>query len=320
MGISNSPNGIASFGVPVLDARLARAAAKGAKVLWLDPRQGGGDAASPARATDTLTSLYAKMTDESGDCGIWLGTDGGTGSSSRDTATITWAKSGLTLLGETAPIPYSQRCRVAPTTSFAGPLVEFSGHNNVVANIQFFQGHDAASSCVKVSGDRNYFYNCHFAGIGHATAGDDAASDSLLLTGDENLFENCTIGLDTIARSTSCTEIRVTSAATRNVFRRCNIVSFADAATALWLTIGSGGIDREIVFEDCKFSNAIDSTATAMTVGMDIDASAGGTIYLIGRTFRYGATDWSNNFANLAQCMLNSGTAATDMGAAINGS
>jgi hypothetical protein len=318
--ISNSPNGIASFGVPVLDARLARAAAKGAKVLWLDPRQGGGDAGSPGRATNTLTSLYAKMTTESGDCGIWLGTDGTTDAASRDTAAITWSKSGLTLIGECAPVATAQICRMEPTTTFAGPLVTVSGNNNVFANIQFSQTHNAASSCVAVSGNGNYFYNCHFAGIGHATAGDSTASDSLALSGSGNLFENCTIGLDTIARSVACGEIRCTGAAARNRFKNCTIQGFADNAAALWVIIGAAGIGTELSFENCRFTNAIDSTATVMTVGMDINASAGGTIYLTGTTFRYGATDWSNNFANLAQCMLNSGTAATDMGAAINGS
>lgn len=323
---TNFPNGATSWGIPAgltMHPALLRAAALNAKVIFLDPaNSSGGNGKTAATAVTSLTDAYNKCTDGAGDVIIYLSTVGDTSASSRETETLTWSKDGITVIGACAPVKEFHRCRVAPSTTFAGPVITVSGNNNTFINFAIWQGHNAESHCLSVTGARNTFENLHIAGIGHASAGDDAASDSLLLDGaEENRFIGCTIGIDTVARSAACAEIRCANAAARNWFEGCTVKGFADNAGALWVDAASSGdIDRELSFEDCKFTNAIDSTATAMTVGMSVGASAGGTIYLLGKTARYGATDWSSNFANLAQCMLNSGTAATDMGAAINGS
>lgn len=322
MPLSNATNGIASWGIPAGLANPAamRAAAYNASVFHLDPRRAsGGNGKSAYNAFTSLTSAEDAVTSELGDLIIFQGTDNTTGSSSRDTATVTWDKGGATVIGACAPVHVSQRARVAPSTSFAGPLLTVSGNNNAFMNMQFFQGHNAASTCVSVTGDRNFFYNCHIAGIGHATAGDDAASESLLLSGEENLFVNCTIGLDTIARSAACAEIRTAATATRNSFVGCRITGYADNAGALFVDIPSSSIDRYIRFHDCEFFNPIDSAATAMTVGMSIHASAGGTVILTGSSAIYGATDWASDFANTAVA-LHACDAAGTMGIAINGS
>lgn len=320
----NFPNGLASFGVPVLGGgSIPFGLAHAGKTFFCDPRVGSdnNDGLSPRKPLATITQMHSLMTDEAGDIGYFIATDGTTGSSSRDTAEIAWTKSGCTLIGVGAPVHVSQRARIAPSTSFAEALLNVSGHNNVFANIALFQGHNAASTCVTVSGQRNYFSNVHIAGIGHATAGDDAASESLLLTGSENRFVGCTIGLTTINRSAATAELRVTTAATRNRFENCVFETMTDAATPLWVDIpDSGGIDRYLWFKDCAFFNPIDSTSTVMTVGMNIHASCGGTVVLQD-CFSYGATDWANSFANLAQLGLPSSDSDTtaSMGLAING-
>lgn len=324
MPTTNFPGGITSYGIPVLGgATVPFGVARDAKVFFCDPRLGSdnNNGLSPGKAVATITQLHSLMTDERGDVGYFIATDSTTGSSSRDTATVTWSKSGCTLIGVCAPTHVSQRARMSPTTSIAGPLLTVSGNNNVFANFSLFQGHNAASTCVTVSGQRNYFNNVHIGGIGHATAGDDAASESLLLTGSENLFERCTIGLDTIARSAATAEIRVTTAATRNKFIDCEISCFADNAGALFVDIpDSGGMDRYLWFQRCSFINGIDSTATAMTVAMNVHATCGGTVVLQG-CFGYGFTDWANSFVNLAQLgpASNELDASASMGLAING-
>jgi len=298
-----------------------------ARTIFLNPRIGSdnnavfggpGTCEDPAYPLATATKAEDLLTDEQGDVIYWIASDSGTGDSSRDTGTITWDKGGCAMIGVCSPVHVSQRARIAPSTSFAGSLLTVSGNNNYFENLQLFQGHNAESHCLTVSGDRNTFVNCHIAGIGHATAGDDAASDSLILTGDENRFINCTIGLDTIARSAAATEIRCSGAAARNEFIGCRITTFCDAATPTFVNIGSGGIDRYIRFTDCEFFNPIDSTSTAMTVGMTIHASAGGTVILSGKTMIYGATDWASDFTNTA-IALHGCDAAGTMGIAING-
>jgi hypothetical protein len=324
MPFTNFPGGVTSMGIPQLGGgAIPFGMARDAKVFFCDPRTGsdGNDGRAREHAVATVGRLHDLMTDEAGDVGYFVGTDSSTGSSSRDTATVTWSKSGCTLIGVCAPTHVSQRARMSPTTSIAGPLLTVSGSNNVFLNFSLFQGHNAASTALAVSGQRNYFGNVHVGGIGHATAGDDAASESLLLTGSENLFERCTIGLDTIARSVGCAELRITTAATRNKFVKCAFSAFADNAAALFVDIpDSGGMDRYTWFEECSFVNGIDSTATAMTKAFNIHASCGGTVVLQ-NCFGYGFTDWCNDFTNLAQLGLpssDSDTSAT-MGLAVNG-
>lgn len=320
--VKNGPTGIHAFGVGLTPYALPLGLSRDAKIFFVDPRVGsdGNNGLSPRKPLATITQAHSLMTDENGDVCYFIGTDSTTGSSSRDTATITWSKSGCTLIGVCAPVHVATRARISPTTSIAGPLMNVTGNNNTFCNFSFFQGHNAASTCLTVGGQRNYFHNVHVGGIGHDTAGDDAGSESLLLTGSENLFEQCTIGLDTTVQSAATAQLRVTTAATRNKFVDCEFSLYADAATALFVDIpDSGGMDRYLWFKNCSFINPIDSASTNLTVAMNIHATCGGTVVLQ-NCLRYGATDWAASFVNLAQLSLNSGTAATDMGAAINGS
>jgi hypothetical protein len=175
-------------------------------------------------------------------------------------------------------------------------LITVSGDGCLFANIHAFHGFDDASAqiCLNVTGQRNVFHDCHFAGMGHATAGDDAGGSSVSLTGNgENTFLGGVIGLDTVARSTTNAEIDLKSAAVRNRFLGVDIITFADNAGHLFVKADTAGdLDRFTIFRDCRFINAVSSTATTMTAAMDIDASAGGMI-MIDDCALVGATDWT---------------------------
>ena len=84
------------------------------------------------------------------------------------------------------------------------------------------------------------------------------------------------------------------------MFRGCFISSFADNAGHLWVKAASAAdVDRFVEFKDCTFFNAIGSTGTTMTVGMDLHVSLGGLVLLTGTTMMVGATDWADNFTNV---------------------
>jgi hypothetical protein len=178
-----------------------------------------------------------------------------------------------------------------------GPLVDFTGNNGFMSGIAIFHGVDDSTSgtaALRVTGDRNHFYRCHFAGIGHVTM-DTANNCSLSVTGDENLFEECVIGLDTIGRGTAAnSELRLSGGATRNVFKKCIFPTYADADTHQFLIQAASGIDRFNIFEDCLFYNAVNSGATTMTEAFDIAAggSPAGGIILKGDCLIVGATEW----------------------------
>lgn len=213
------------------------------------------------------------------------------------TTALAWAKDGVHLIGVNSGNQIAQRSRIAQlsTATDVDNLFTVSADNCLIANIHVFHGVDDATSkgAVLVSGQRNHFYNCHFAGIGHDTM-DTAANYSLKLTGSENLFEKCVIGLDTIARGTAATyEMTVESGATRNIFRNCIILSYAEAAGFSFVNVTATGIDRFLLFENCWFVNPIQSAATTMTEAFAVatGTSPNGLVMLRNCTL-IGATDW----------------------------
>lgn len=304
MGFTNFPNGISSFGVPIMGGSMTvPVMGKGAKAFFVDPANGSdsnrGD--DPERPLDTVSQALSQTVDKRGDV-IYLMNDGNTSGTSREDSTITWSNDNTHLIGWCAPTVLSQRARISPTTtntSIVTPQLTVSGHGNIFMNISLFEGtseDSTASECVRVTGNRNYFRNVAMMNMGDATnghSGDEANSCHLKISGgEENTFDGCYIGLDTAARSTTNANVELVSSATRNVFRDCIFPAFADAASVLFVKIdGASDIDRYVLFERCLFHNAINSTGTTMTAALSVHASAGGTVILNNCT-QIGATEW----------------------------
>jgi hypothetical protein len=271
------------------------------KVFFVRP-SGGRDAASgksPAQALKTLTRALALCTANNNDI-VYLIGEGNTSALCTDyqTTTLDWNKDCVHLYGVNSGGMVSQRSRIAwLSTARSGspiPLFTVSADNCHIEGIQVFSGVDDAelSFCTNITGERNTFKNCHFAGIGHDTNDAAGAYSLRLAAASENLFEDCVIGLDTIARGTAAnSEILFTSQATRNIFRNCIITTFAEAATHQFITAAAGSLDRWVLFENCAFINQIQSTALAMTEALDLAATAGGMVLLRNCTI-VGATDW----------------------------
>ena len=166
---------------------------------------------------------------------------------------------GLGLLGQLiSQLLAGAGCRVVGTAgNDLDYIIDFQGSGCIVKNIQFFQGNDAAedSGAVIVSGSRNYFLNCFFAGMGHATAAGRAGSYSLKVTGAENCFERCSIGLATMCRTAANTELWLTGECNRNQFRGCDIVSWSVTAGKFLVKLDASAVPYTLTFRDCIFSN-----------------------------------------------------------------
>lgn len=270
------------------------------KVFWVDPTNGNDTTNSglrPGDAYKTLANAEDDMTEYNHDVVVIL--PGGT-SGTAETATITWDKDYCHVLGSTAPTHVSQRSRVLTTTDSVDPCLTISANGCIFQNIQIATYQANNDVLVNLTGDRNYFKNVHFAGIGHATAGDDTSARCITLTGaEENLFKDCTIGLDTVARSVANASVEFASGSTRNKFVDCDFLAYADNAGVLFVKAASAAtIDRYVIFENCLFHNAANSGATAMTVAMDLHAAAGGTI-ILRNCWKHGASDWADDFTTV---------------------
>lgn len=199
---------------------------------------------------------------------------------------LSWNVDNTDLIGINAGSRVSQRSRISTASTAVGtavaPLVEVSASNCRWENIAVFAGVPASAptsalGCVLVSGQRNFFRNCHFAGTGDATM-NAATQFSLKVTGSENHFEDCTIGLDTIARTTaSGYEMYFSGGATRNSFRRCRIVTYAGINSHTFITVPVNGIDRWNLFEDCIFINMPTGIASGTTMTNGFSITGGGS-------------------------------------------
>lgn len=231
-----------------------------------------------------------------------VATGSGTNESSQAPTGWTFSKNLISVIGAPAVVPFSPRSRVLwNTASDAVTLLTISGSGNTFSDLQLGTFVDNDILC-KLTGSRNAFYNVHFAGIGDSTAAAASTARSLVIQGPggENYFNSCTIGLDTVARSTSNAELELLSSTPRNVFEDCRFITYASNSGHLMVNIPASGIDRFVEFKNCLFHNAIEAAATNMTVMMTIGTAPGGTILLTQLTQTFGATDWASSFTAVA--------------------
>lgn len=243
----------------------------------------------------TIASALASCTANQHDVVCLLASASGTS----ETAAIAWNKNFTHLVGIGAPTHAAQRTRVVCGDDALSPFVTFSAAGCVVSNIYFWQGRDDATTLVNVSvtGERNFFYNCHFAGGGHATQAVDGGASLLINGGSENVFERCTIGIDTISAGNGMAGLvfAATGGAARNLFRNCLFTLYAGNAGAIFVeALGNSGLDRYHVFERCRFINL---SATAMTQAFAIAAGfdANNKRLLAYDCELIGAADWDAN-------------------------
>ncbi len=269
MTITNFPNGVSSFGLPVLPYGIP----PGGEIFFLDPANGsdGYDGKTPDRAFATLAVAYAALTANQNDVLFYTG---GSGSITLSAA-LTWAKNYTHFIGLCAPTHAAQRCRIFQLSTLTGasPLITISATGCIFANFYVFQGVADATSLIDVSvtGGRNAFHNVHFAGGGHATQAIDGGASLKLDAAEENLFERCTIGVDTIDAATGMMALLMDGEAHRNLFRNCVFMMRAGNTGAGFVeVVDATGIDRDNTFDNCLFIN--NSTANDMASAFVIPA------------------------------------------------
>lgn len=255
--ITNYPYGLSSFGV-VLPGFTPTSGK--AKHYWVDSTNGSDthDGLSPSTAKATIAAAYALMVANQHDTLHLIAGAAGNNLS----AQLVWSKNYTHLIGECAPCSQAQRARIFQTATATGlsPLIDVTATGCIWQNIYVNQGVNDATSkvCVRVTGQRNAFLNCHFTGINNATQ-DVAGAASLELGAGcaENLFSHCSIGSDTqTTRGANSTELLFTAAAavTRITFEDCLIYAYISNAGHRLVTIGDGtAMDRFTRFVRCMF-------------------------------------------------------------------
>ena len=320
MSLTNFPNGITSFGVPVYPGPIPSQG----KAIFVKPSTGsdGNSGLDPSQSVKTLTKALSLATANQNDT-IYMFAESNTAADTTDyqSATLTWSKDLVHLVGVGAPVAVSHRSRIAQLSTATGvsPLVDVTADGCIFTNIQIFHGVADATSliCLRVTGTRNVFQNCHIAGVGDVTMSAAGACSLKIDGGAENVFRNCVIGLDTIARDADVAEILLDTNATRNLFEDCIVQGFISAAGYTGVTVAdSTGIDRWVIFKNCLFMTNSSNFGVTQTQVMSIPAISQGKIILMNSYYLTDGASGSGVWDNTGRGIIwNNSVAAASSGA-----
>jgi hypothetical protein len=202
-------------------------------------------------------------------------------------------------------------------SSYNANMIDLSGSNNTFMNLHVGNfGADALSvGCLKVSGHRNYFGNCHFIGAGHATpAATTGAYDLELNGGQENTFENCVFGTDTIIRGAANANIRFDTNVWRSRFYGCEILSYsATAGKGAIASADATALEGVQVFKECQFINWNENGIGALTSAFIGTKPTSGAILIDGCSL-VGWAAWDSVGGNDMVYVVNSDATASGAG------
>lgn len=341
MPLTNFPNGITSFGVPVLGG-IGGIPFTG-DYWFVDPASGsdGYDGKSPATPFATLYRAVSRAASGNNDVIVLIGDGATTGTarlslanavaadSTATTGTLNWSKNALHLVGVCAPTAVGQRARIAPpsgtytaATFNATTMVNVTGVGCVFQNIDIFGGFSTGNAAMITwleAGGRNYYSNCNIQGLADSASAGGANARVLKITSSENTFDGCVLGTDTVTRSAANATIEFSGGTARNVFRGCIFPFQTSASTPLGIIVSAAsGIDRWQQFDGCTFINNVQSTSTTMSGLSTLAASAGGLIVMKNSTL-VGITEFGTDATSRGQVYVDGAapTAATS-GIAVN--
>jgi len=158
-----------------------------------------------------------------------------TNSNTNDKAAVILSVTAGTITLTTAAVSVEDAATAGSTTivSYVTNLVTVSGDNNAFYNIHFgnFGANVLELGCVEVSGNRNYFGNCHLIGAGNIVPAADAGAYDLKLNGSSaTTFEGCTFGSDTILHAAANAAILYDGTVGTSRFYDCDIYSYSKTA------------------------------------------------------------------------------------------
>ncbi len=221
----------------------------------------------------TLAAALAMATAGQNDI-IYLQAHSNTASQTTDyqTSNLNWNKDLVHLIGVNAGPRIGQRSRISNKSTVApfADLFTLSANGCLVANIETFQGGGltnptAASTCFKITGDRNHVLNSQLSGVGSSDL-DDTGSNDLTISGSENLLENCYIGLDTIIRASALAGVVMSATNTRNSFLNCRFAAYTSSTSYKFMTVATG-TDRWIDLINPIFCAVQNITSSAIPSG-----------------------------------------------------
>lgn len=181
-------------------------------------------------------------------------------------------------------------------TNYLPYLIDVQGDNNAFYNVHIANYGSTAVDLggVKVSGNRNYFGNCHIIGAGHATPGAVATAYSVSLDGAQEVtFDRCTFGTDSVLKAAANGEVIIDSSAWRAQFNDCLFTSYsATAGKGAVKSVDATSFSGVIDFRGCIFQNWNENGITAVDDVFIGTAPTSGAYAVTPDSMSVGFTGW----------------------------
>lgn len=244
---TNYPNGVTSYGVPVVGAGIPFTFGT---VFFVNSDSGSdsNDGLTKDTAFATVAYAYSKMTTNKDDVLVMSGNAAHT-----LTSMLTISKSRCHFIGSGGfGRHYGQRTRITMGVTTATTdvfMVKNTGIGNTFTGIKFSNGNTLTQNVAAFGEGGEYatFRNCEFY---DSTRLDSDTHAEMVLNGDSAQFYNCTFG--SLADAVSGDKVRPAILLTAG-------------------TVGAGLVSRDVLFDNCKFWKQAGGTTTAFVKGAATD-------------------------------------------------
>ncbi len=262
--LTNFPQGISSFGVPVFGSVPATFG----NVWFVDYGAGsdGNDGKSTTTALKTLSAAYALAVSNNDDMILVRG------NSTVVDSPILWAKNRIHVIGiDGAPGRMLQQgAKISSTTAGATSYVlKVTGVRNSFVNLKFIQNSAVATALtvLEEGGEGSYYQGCSFV-FGVADNLDLTTAHEVLAGSDSATFVGCTFGLDTLLTSAARSVFHIDQVNgfefKSNQIIDCTFSISSSSATATFVRLdGVGDILFSNLFKRCTFLASVDSAGGA---------------------------------------------------------
>ena len=259
MTLTNFPNGISSFGMPIMGGPMTFGTA-----YFVDYRNGsdGNTGKSTTKAFKTLSKAYDTVTSNANDV-IFIDGD----STVVETAMLDWSKNRVHVIGcNGVPGHYGAGAKVSLGVTTAATdiaTIKVTGVRNTFSNIKFMNSNTVAEGiyCVADGGEYTRWFNCEFY---KSTDLDQTGAAELLCNGDSCMYYNCTIGSNVNAISGAIirpcvllTRETITGKVCRDsMFQGCLFWrKCGNTANRFVYGANANDVERMLLFKDCVFFN-----------------------------------------------------------------
>ena len=331
MGITHL-SGLQVAGVPTLG--MGGAPLFTGNWFFVNPLTGSdGNTGAADSPFSTIYRAYAATVADHNDVVVLVGSGDTTGTArmsvalaqtivpSATTGTLTWANNATHLIGMASPIGMNCRARFAPPTGTytaatfgnSGNMFNVTAQGCYFSNFSVYNGFSTGATGQVAwieNGGRNYYYKVSFQGMNDAASANSTTSNSLAISGvGENTFESCFIGDDTTARTAANSTVTFTGGSPRNQFTNCKFLAYptGSGSGATHITAGNASTDRETLFDNCVFLNAVKS-ASGVAMGEAFTLTTPGGMFVLNQCILAGPTAWETASSGF---LFNSGAVPT---------